>query len=666
MILRFFSRLAFWKRRSSSSDAPQASRVPVASKVPRKRATSIRAQLLRLVAVPISGLIGVGLFLTYTFYKEAELARADFSRLQEFDANMSTIGQYVDSIQRERIYGFAYVCSGAEKYQKLLEEQIKTTDALEPQLLELLGKLKVTLAIAADSDPFAGPFIEQKEKIANTRANLLSRKGKIGNISNPYAKMADQLNSIGENMLEQIKDGRRAYMFGGYVGFNHFKEKLALDDALLIGVFLKDSITEEESKLSENSAVVRNFHLNTFRAKAPPHVFRHFIDNSETPINDSKELHRKTSQIRKLVDKKSSNFGQDPQEYFDLAQQKWIHLAAAQKAYSEAFLTQAAAALSSNQRVFTIVIGGLSLLALFSIAICLWSASRIQKSLRNISDELASSTNASMGAVKNVSDASVQLTQLASSSAASIEEISASLVEMTSMVDAAGEGAERARELSGKTRTSVQDGLSKINILNRSMEEMKNTSGRISKIIKTIDEIAFQTSLLALNAAVEAARAGEAGAGFAVVADEVRALAQRSAQAAREITEIVGEHVTKTGSGVEVASSVCNLFDDISKQVNVVDQHVAEISSAAKEQASGIKQISAAIQGQDSGAQQLAASACGTQTAADRLRSQVDVVKASLDRLMQMAGQKKPQPKKNQGKKAATVSARPKRALVNA
>ena len=141
------------------------------------------------------------------------------------------------------------------------------------------------------------------------------------------------------------------------------------------------------------------------------------------------------------------------------------------------------------------------------------------------------------------------------------------------------------------------------------MNDIKGSSDEVAKIIKTIDEIAFQTNILALNAAVEAARAGEAGMGFAVVADEVRNLAQRAAPAAKETSGKIETAVTKTTQGVQISAKVAQSLQEIVAKVRQVDELAAEVAAASREQSQGIEQVNTAVTQMDKVTQSSAATA---------------------------------------------------------
>ncbi len=164
------------------------------------------------------------------------------------------------------------------------------------------------------------------------------------------------------------------------------------------------------------------------------------------------------------------------------------------------------------------------------------------------------------------------------------------------------------------------------------------SSAEVAKIVKNIDEIAFQTNILALNAAVEAARAGEAGAGFAVVADEVRSLAQRSAAAAKETADKIEAAIANSRKGSQCTAKVEESLTQIAEKVTSTDSLVAEIATAAREQAQGIEQINAAIAQMDKVSQSNSASAEESASAAEELDAQAETLKDQVAKLRLLVG----------------------------
>ncbi len=170
------------------------------------------------------------------------------------------------------------------------------------------------------------------------------------------------------------------------------------------------------------------------------------------------------------------------------------------------------------------------------------------------------------------------------------------------------------------------------------MTDITTSSGKISKIIKVIDEIAFQTNILALNAAVEAARAGEAGLGFAVVADEVRNLAQRCAQAAKDTADLIEDSVAKSNAGQAKVDQVAGAIRTVTEEAGKIKVLVDEISVGSQEQARGIEQIGSAITQMDQVTQRAAASAEEGASAAEELTAQSESLKAVVAQLTRMVG----------------------------
>ena len=181
-----------------------------------------------------------------------------------------------------------------------------------------------------------------------------------------------------------------------------------------------------------------------------------------------------------------------------------------------------------------------------------------------------------------------------------------------------------ARKLTDSAKTITLRGVDSMNRLTDAVKSIKTSSDQTAKIVKTIDEIAFQTNLLALNAAVEAARAGEAGKGFAVVAEEVRNLAMRSAEAAKNTSNLIEESVKNTENGVVINQEVLRNLDEISGQVNKVSEMMSEIAAGSEQQSQGIDQINTSVDQMNQLTQHNAANSEESASASEELGSQAE------------------------------------------
>ncbi|WP_428153479.1 methyl-accepting chemotaxis protein [Brevundimonas sp.] len=229
-----------------------------------------------------------------------------------------------------------------------------------------------------------------------------------------------------------------------------------------------------------------------------------------------------------------------------------------------------------------------------------------------------------------ISQAADDLSRRTEQQAAGLEETAAALDEITATVNKTASGARQASEVvraaKGDAETSgviVRDAV-------QAMQAIEGSSSQISQIIGVIDEIAFQTNLLALNAGVEAARAGEAGRGFAVVASEVRALAQRSAEAAKEIKTLISTSTTQVGSGVKLVGQTGEALQRIVDRVAEIDGLVSEIAASAQEQAVGLAQVNTAVNQMDQVTQQNAAMVEQSTAASHSLAQEAQSLQASV------------------------------------
>ena len=241
---------------------------------------------------------------------------------------------------------------------------------------------------------------------------------------------------------------------------------------------------------------------------------------------------------------------------------------------------------------------------------------------------------------EHISHSSQTLSSGASDQAASLEETGASLEEMSSMTKRNAEAAQGAKKVAAQARAIADQGAAGMQHMTTAMEGIKTSSAEIAKIIKTIDEIAFQTNILALNAAVEAARAGESGAGFAVVADEVRSLAQRSAAAAKETATKIETALLKSEDGARANQEVSLILTQIVAQVRNMDTLVADIANASHEQSQGIDQLNTAVSQIDRVTQSNASAAGESASAATDLTEQYEQLVTLVETLSTMVGVK--------------------------
>ncbi|MBI5691804.1 MAG: hypothetical protein HZC55_17120 [Verrucomicrobia bacterium] len=305
------------------------------------------------------------------------------------------------------------------------------------------------------------------------------------------------------------------------------------------------------------------------------------------------------------------------------------------------------------------ILTGLGMALVLAVVLALVIVRGIDRILTRLAATIGDGADQTSAAAAQVSASSQSLAEGASEQAASLEETGASLEEMASMTKRNADSASQARELSSHTRTAADAGAADMEEMKGAMDAIKQSSGEIAKIVKTIDEIAFQTNILALNAAVEAARAGEAGMGFAVVAEEVRNLAQRSAQAARDTAGKIEDSVRKSEHGVLISDKVARSLGDIVEKARRMDSVVAEIASASQEQTQGITQVNTAVSQMDKVTQANAGNAEETAAAAEELSAQAAAMQEATAELRQLVGVDRAA-----APAAAVASARPVKAPV--
>jgi methyl-accepting chemotaxis protein len=294
-----------------------------------------------------------------------------------------------------------------------------------------------------------------------------------------------------------------------------------------------------------------------------------------------------------------------------------------------------ASSLGSQSMFINIV---MSCLLLVIVLVAVFVVRGINRALVTAIGELSEGATQVASAASQVSSSSQSLAQGSSEQAASLEETSASSEEISAMARKNSENSRGAAHLMTQSQQKFVETNQALEHTVVAMGEINTQSGKISKIIKVIDEIAFQTNILALNAAVEAARAGESGMGFAVVADEVRNLAQRSAQAAKDTSALIEESIAKSNDGKVKVDEVATAIRTITAESAEVKTLVDEVSLGSQEQAQGIEQIGKAILQMEQVTQSTAAAAEESASAAEELNAQSEALKDIVRRLTSMVG----------------------------
>lgn len=261
---------------------------------------------------------------------------------------------------------------------------------------------------------------------------------------------------------------------------------------------------------------------------------------------------------------------------------------------------------------------------IIAVVLGLLITNSIMKPMNKSTGDLNLSSNNLEGAANQIASASQELSSGASELASSVEEITSSMEELQSIIESNTKSVNEAELLMKETATAASTSSARTDELLTMMQEINENSRKVVKINKVIDDIAFQTSILALNAAVEAARAGEAGRGFAVVADQVKALAQKSAEASSETSELIETVVNNIEKGTERTQDVTSDVKKVSEAANKVNILLDEINRAFKEQSKGANQVTKAISQVNTVVQQTAASSEETASAGEELLAQVE------------------------------------------
>ncbi len=574
---------------------------------------SLRTRLLLLIAFPLLGLIFLGGRGAWEKHRTVQA----YELLRQNDAVMVQIGNVVHELQKERGLAAGFINSQGKAFKAELTTQRQVGDAARKRLEELQR--------AFNAVQFGPAFVQSLELFTRSLTALSAHRQGIDalTVTGPqnftyYTQTIASGLHVVVAMSNLAEDAAIMRGIQAYVNLLQAKEQAGKERALVMRTLTVDKFTG--STFGDWTAVVaaQTTYQAVFQSFATPEQAEFLAKTVTGPAVQAVEAVRAT-----LISKyESGGFGVPPKAWFEMSTAridlfKIIEDRLAQDYAKQADLIEHGA--RQDLWVFSAITLGLLVLALTLTVLTLRS---VLQALGRVVEGISSGNQQITAASQQVSQSSQTLATGASEQAAGLEETSASMEEIGSMAANNNQGAQAAKELAVQTLQASEAGAAEMDALRKATVEMDQAAANAAKIVKTIDEISFQTNILALNAAVEAARAGEAGAGFAVVADEVRSLAQRSAIAARETADKIGQATSKSQQTAHLAEQVAQRITTMRDKTRELESVMAGIASASVEQNTGIGQINTALRQMDGTTQQMAATAEESAAAAEELSAQ--------------------------------------------
>ena len=606
---------------------PSRNRILSLNQLRNMKNLALTTKLALLLVLPLLGMSFFGIRSS----REKWSIYHDYVALEQNSAVLQQIGNTVHELQKERGRSAGFLGSKGAQFATELQEQRRATDAMLAKLNGLLTRFDATRF----GPEFQGKLqtgLGDLGKLADRRSAItaLSLVGKESTAY--YTQTISALLEVVVAMSHLSKDADIGNGISSYVNFVQAKEQAGIERATLTGVFLANAFSGDTFRVFSQVHAAETTYLRVFDSFATP-AQRQFLASKV-----SGAAVETVTQMRQAAVEKSAtgNFGVAANAWFEASTTRINLLKEVEDRLAVDYAKNAEGIKSGARRQFFVFALTTAIILGFSLVTCWGIIRSISVPLKRISSELNHGADQAASAANQISAASQSLAEGASEQAAALEETSASLEEMSSMTKRNAETAGKVKELGSEARKAGDIGVQDMSALVGAMDDIKRSSGDIAKIIKTIDEIAFQTNILALNAAVEAARAGEAGAGFAVVADEVRNLARRCAQAAKETASKIEDAVQKSARGADISAKVAKSLEEIVGKARQVDEMAGEVAVASQEQSLGISQVNIAVTQMDKVTQSTAATAEESASASEELNAQAEALKAAVGELWQL------------------------------
>ncbi|MBX3747857.1 MAG: nitrate- and nitrite sensing domain-containing protein [Verrucomicrobiae bacterium] len=585
--------------------------------------------MILLLALPV---LGLAFFGGRGAWEKWQTERS-YARLEVQSGVLQQVGDLVHELQKERGRSAVFVGSRGARFAEELITQRRASD-VELSTFQQRAEAVSGLNLGRVFDEGLTAGREALGRLAGRRGEISAFRITGAESTRYFTETIATLLDLAMAVALSVEDPQVARGMFAYVDFLKGKEQTGIERAVMATVFSEDRFTGDAFARISRILAVQETYLTQALSFSTGEQRQFYADTMRAPIVETVSAMREGA----LAKAQEGGFGVTPHVWYDAITEKIDLMKGIENRLAADYRNQGVVLRRQARNAFLMFAAATLAIVGLTVALGVAIIRSITAPLRRVIVELTTGSDQVTAASAQVATASQSLAEGASEQAASLEETGASLEEMSSMTRRTADHARGAQTLSNETRLAAETGAQDMTEMSGAMDAIKVSSDNIAKIIKTIDEIAFQTNILALNAAVEAARAGDAGQGFAVVADEVRTLAQRSAQAAKETAQRIEDSIEKSERGVRISSKVADGFQEIVRKARQVDELIGQIAGASQEQNQGIAQVSTAVSQMDRVTQANAASAEESASAAEELSAQAETLRQAVTELNRLVG----------------------------
>lgn len=590
----------------------------------------------RIIAIMMIPLLGLTIFSIVTIVNHLNATQTttrEIESVTELTDLGTVIAGAVHEWQKERGRSAGYLGSNGSKFAQEIRSQHKSTDSSVRVLQE-----------AIDSHDFENQppefhstlqkGVELMARVSDLRKKVIDQKVSAGQAVGQYTALITSFLNVIDTSAKLTNESEISLLLVSYSNFLRAKENMGIERAVLSNAFGADQFKSDFFKRYCTVLANQTSYLSSFHAFAKPEHIQFYANTVKGPAIQQVE------NWEKLAFQKSDTggFGVRPEDWFAAITAKIDLMKKVEDNIASSVRESSASIVATNGSQMLFLLATAATLILLTLVSSYWLATSTTRHLKKTVSELSTGVDEVTAASSQVSQSSIEMSSAANKQSTSLSHTNDILGSITDITQTNGKLAADANCITADARTMVDDSLMEMVTLQAAMDEIRTSSDEISAIIKTIDEIAFQTNILALNAAVEAARAGEAGAGFAVVADEVRNLAQRSAKAARDTTQKIEDSIKRAHNGSSISTKVGSALERIVGKVREVDDVVTKIDQASRNQLSAILDVQNAVRAQEEVVIGASSSTEETATVAEQLHTQARNMQHAIHQLAKQAG----------------------------